>query len=351
MDHAFTCPSCGQRYRLKQPPSSGRAKCRKCGQVFELPAANVPPADRFGLPEAPSERPEMVAPEPPAIRPPSPRPARASAEPARPWTLREKAVLRFGLTLAAFGLAGLILPMFGLQLRKLSRLGDDASAVAGGILALGLVISGIVLIRHNLRLAFRIGGPVLAALFLLVAGVAYLGRPRQHGSLLPPPPPASAIPLSVAGTPPGRPPSPPEHRAIRSGPAAPVAPSRRDRPDSPGPEARKPAGPEPGNAAGRSISDLQYDSLVRQFGVEKVIRINLEGAEPRDIGKLQMQLRRLLPPTAQVRVNLHQGLHEAIVAPVDDLKTWSATLELGTVESVEPDQHSLTLKLDPSKLH
>jgi hypothetical protein len=45
-----TCGACDKRYVLPDKLAGRKAKCKKCGQMIEIPAANVEAADNLGLP-------------------------------------------------------------------------------------------------------------------------------------------------------------------------------------------------------------------------------------------------------------------------------------------------------------
>src|SRR5829696_6429586 len=70
---------------------------------------------------------------------PPPMPAKAA------WQFEPNVVFRTGITLLLVGIASFILPAFGLQIRRLNRLGPKAPLV-GGIL--GFVGAGLLFVSH-----------------------------------------------------------------------------------------------------------------------------------------------------------------------------------------------------------
>lgn len=97
-------------------------------------------------------------------------------QPPKPLSPGERVVLKTGLMCAAVGFLGLLLPLFGLQLRKFSAAGDKSTAVAAGCLVLGVVLSAGVYARRHLKWV-RIG---LGAIAVLFAGFpARRGRGRH----------------------------------------------------------------------------------------------------------------------------------------------------------------------------
>src|SRR5439155_23451379 len=131
-----------------------------------------------------------------------------------------------------FGVAALILPLFGLQFRKLQAAGENAPMVAIGLIVLGAVIDFAALLPARLKMALLIIGGSLAALVLLVMLLAavpllllsFSGRPtgRRPGR------PNSATHLRRVGN---------RRRAI---PCAPQARARSPRPpQAPQPRPRR----------------------------------------------------------------------------------------------------------------
>jgi hypothetical protein len=120
---------------------------------------------------------------PPIQRAPqsSPRP------PAEPWYSHFEAniLFRTGLTLLLVGIASFILPAFGLQIRRLNRLGPKAPLV-GGIL--GFVGAGLMFVSHAhqplLGLAMSGGSAVVMGLVWLIVGLPKAEGPLNGG--LPP---------------------------------------------------------------------------------------------------------------------------------------------------------------------
>jgi hypothetical protein len=90
-------------------------------------------------------------------------------------TPARKGLLRLGLSLFAFGLASLILPLFGLQFGKLQPLGDNAWIAGVGLMGFGALVSIASILRFRLRSLVLIAGGVVAVIVLLVLALAALG--------------------------------------------------------------------------------------------------------------------------------------------------------------------------------
>src|SRR5215203_3577731 len=165
MPEEIDCTSCAGRFAVKTFLRGMRVKCPHCGAQFGaqttateseasavMPGRQVEPAiDLLSEPE-PAWQPEpprdeyddvaddqtiVPAPLPPAPAAPAKkrrkvkvlvyRPkARDAADGGGEMTPGQKGALRFGISLAVFGLALLILPLFGIQFRKLANLGENA---------------------------------------------------------------------------------------------------------------------------------------------------------------------------------------------------------------------------------
>jgi predicted Zn finger-like uncharacterized protein len=72
----LACPKCRQKYRLKDELAGKKAKCAKCGESINVPAATPVAAVVAPVAKAP-------APKPPAPKPTAPKPI-AAAAPAKP---------------------------------------------------------------------------------------------------------------------------------------------------------------------------------------------------------------------------------------------------------------------------
>src|SRR5690349_16599770 len=89
----------------------------------------------------------------------------------REWTSGQRFAFKLGVRFLIFGVAALILPLFGLQFRKLEKLGD-AAGIAGGVFAVGgaLLMLGAYLGRR----AWLIAAVGIPALLLLAVGFFFL---------------------------------------------------------------------------------------------------------------------------------------------------------------------------------
>lgn len=132
---------------------------------------------------------EVVEPQSPtpaksrSAKTPSPRSPQLSPQtPTKePWYSHFEAniLFRTGLTLLLVGIASFILPMFGLQIRRLNKLGPKAP-IMGGIL--GFVGAGLMFVSHAhqplLGLAMSGGSAVVMGLVWLIVGL-----PKAEGPL------------------------------------------------------------------------------------------------------------------------------------------------------------------------
>jgi len=79
----FTCPSCGEHYRVSDDLAGKRAKCKECGDVLEVPMPAADDADEYAV--AGPSAPAAVGSAPPTAGQPSPAaPGPAKTAPAVP---------------------------------------------------------------------------------------------------------------------------------------------------------------------------------------------------------------------------------------------------------------------------
>jgi hypothetical protein len=253
MADAIVCPSCGKRFAFKPSLVGRRVNCPGCRHPFMVSAPSAPPA----MDPPPIDDAFAVAEDEPIAPPPLPRASRATtvASVAQPvsykskandspanWTLGQKFALRLGTSLMVFGAAALILPLFGLQFRKLQAAGDNAQSIAIGLIVLGAVIDLAALAMRRLKMALMIVGGAIAAFVLLIVGLAFMfGHPRRPAFAPPPPMPSS--PGGWSGAPP------------RYAPGSPT-----------------------GSPSGSSFAPgprVTHESLVEQFGEENVVKVNI----------------------------------------------------------------------------
>lgn len=211
MNDSFRCPNCERIYPLKAGLAGRRVKCARCGHVFRVSAPGTEPTP---LPTDPPNRPAAGSPggalpladgpddfgsdakSLPARAKLRPVPARgtrpskrAGAASAGDLSDREMAWMKVAGSIIVFGAVSLILPMFGLQFRKLAKAGDDAGKVGVGMIALGVLMMGFVLFRRLIALTFKYA---VRAVVVLLGGVVIVMMLVRFGLIgswrrLPPP--------------------------------------------------------------------------------------------------------------------------------------------------------------------
>jgi hypothetical protein len=371
----LTCPTCRKRLVVRDELRGRRVKCSACATPFDVPRVPAycvagtettnplddPPApaayavaeDRIaGAAAVPPPLPRSAAPPPPAQRVVKPD-----------WSSRERFFLRTGLQVLAVGVLALVLPLFGLQLRRLHAAGEHAGAVGAGLVVLGALASGVVLLRRaTLRPAregtFRVPTPYLVAavaaipaacvVSVVVAIVIHL--PRRPTAIRPPAGPGAPrqAPPGAGAGPSVTPPFPP---SITPPPLAPGdSPAARRPPVRPSPPNDTPADP-----SRRDWIAAQRDaSVVRQFGADRVARVIVTGlpASPVIDRTLENKVTALLP-RGRRRLSTSRyadGRVLLIAAPLEDLSALERALDVGTITAVDRDSRTIHLTVDSSRL-
>ena len=194
MSEMIRCPHCGREFKLKEQMRGRRVTC-KCGQPFDVDAAVVEPEveeaeedDWYDL--APANLAGGAAAEAGAptsiggvgtIGVPAGRPAPRARTPMVPLSDKEKGVVKLAGSLAVFGVLVMVLPLFGLQFRKLKSLPPEAAVPAGvSLVALGLVIVGLVFLKRKPMLIVWGGFGAVGVFVLLCGGILAVTGPWNH---------------------------------------------------------------------------------------------------------------------------------------------------------------------------
>lgn len=197
-----------------------------------------------------------------------------------PMTDRQRFWLKIGLTCAAMGVAALILPHFGLQFRKLQKLGPNAAAGAWTLIALGGVLCLPALLRIRLRMMAAIAGGVVVVGFVLMMGLGWL-LSRSRSMPGPPPPTATYAPPQFP-TGPG---------AAPGGPGPDGAPYRGPGGVPTGGPAGGPRAFEPGTRPRPRSFEERRAEVEQQYGAHRVWSVRIEGADAAVHDRLRDALR------------------------------------------------------------
>ncbi|MEW4566876.1 HEAT repeat domain-containing protein [Tautonia sp. JC769] len=152
---SFRCASCNRSYTVKDEHGGKTTRCKQCGATMRIPRANweedeggeigLAPVSAFDDLPGPSSSSSSAAqdePMPPPRRPGKVQASGSSSKPGgkEPFTTPEQ-VRRIGIGFLMLGAGVIILPMFGLQFRRMKNLspGDQVPfgigfAVLGGLL-------------------------------------------------------------------------------------------------------------------------------------------------------------------------------------------------------------------------
>ena len=361
------CPSCNKRFVVRPELAGRRVKCTGCGSAFEVPRPKdaPPPLDDLEVVEpsydvavAPAPAPRRGgAAAPPSPPPSAPMPAYAAPRPtprAAPaeWTPWQRLIFRTGWQVMLFGAVSLVLPLFGLQFRKLQKAGVNSAAVGVGLIVVGALMCGGVLLRRAVggagfgriparALLIAVAAVPLTCVLFVVVG-AWLNRPGRR----------------VKG--------PPQH-ASRPGPVSPGrAPdgfSQAGRP-GPGPGAFDPRAsgafgpggappPPPGNP---------HQTLADKYGADRVATVVITGGGPPETPRrpgrspLEALFADKVKPVlgrAGHQINTSRARDGRInleAAPVDDLDTLVKALDVGTVTAIDREKRTITVEVDPKSL-
>jgi hypothetical protein len=357
MPEVIICPSCGARLTVKNFLRGMRVKCPKCQAAFSAQAAGA--AAQASPPPAPTRppvaRPASRPPPPPAPPPPeddeydvsdeplvtpaplSPAPKRSTTSPlsyrsAPPteksppfeMTPARRGYLRLGITFFAFGLASLILPLFGLQFRKLQGLGENAWIASVALMGLGVLVALLSVVRLRARSVLMLGGGIVAGVVLLFLALGALGmilrasrRPPTFPSAAPPPPPGPPV---ISGAP-------------------------RPRVSPPPPLLVNPGVPRPPVSA-PPVTD---DAIVARYGAEKVVRVTVSGPDMftvRDAVVFRRLRDAVRSAGAQTQTTRPQdNTITCVAAPVEDLDAVANALDLGVTPTIDRATRTITVQL------
>lgn len=312
---AVECPGCGARLRTKAANAGRRMPCPKCRADIGVP----------GTPPASAARGADRAPGGGAIG--------ASAKgpwwrPRETWTAVDRFWHRLGVTLVIFGALAHVLPLFGLQFRKLAGLGKAAPTAGTGIAVLGVFLVAYVwMLKGKL---FRVLVGAAAAVIVGFAALVVIGYFASHrGRSFPTPP-------QLPGPPAG---SAPWTQGTPGGPGAYGPPGAS-------------SGWTPPGARERPVMD--YDGFVERFGAERIARITFVGAEGVDIGKVINE--RILSWEAMTRpgawfVRTRGVNKEMTAAPVDDFEAFAGRLDVGSISGTNAGERRVTIQVDTSKVN
>lgn len=443
------CPSCDSRFKLTKQIE--QVRCPKCQEVFcpedhlaepAREAAPVPPPlKRQKFSEAPATSPKFPAKNKPATAARIPEskesyqlsdgsdadaetddllPRRSvkskKGKRSRKSTWSSGSVdeegasqfMQFGGMLMVLGVGAFVLPLVGLQVKGLHRLGPQAQAIGGVALFLVGVLCFVVGLgkRHlgggfsDLLLGFKRSYFAIGALVLLLVLLPLMAFPaiRMLKSVIPQGVPAPNIaqqPGQPAGQPGNQahPPIPPGwimgpngtpippgapgnpnanpyvsqqpvqpadqggdqgHRPIPPGwvigpngvPIPPGAPGSPNRPSiGPGSFPMNVPGPPPdGHQVPVSVASIEQQFA--ELGPQRIVTVLVKGSnDSQEQIQLQKQLKGL-----DARINLSTGGGggtEFVVrlAPVDNVNEFAAKINFGTVTHVDPGQRTISLEL------
>lgn len=175
-------------------------------------------------------------------------------------TDRQRFWLKIGLTCAAMGVAALILPHFGLQFRKLERLGPNAAAGAWGLIVVGGVLCLPALLRIRLRMMAAAAGAVLVVGLGLMFVLGWLLS--KNRSMPSPPPPNTAY------TPPTNPVGAPPHMSGGPGYTGPRAPAGSGPPRF-----------SPGNRPPMKTFEERRSEIETRYGADRIWIVRIENAD------------------------------------------------------------------------
>lgn len=324
MSLAITCPACGRTLRARAEIAGKRVRCPGCSTTFEAPPR--PESDFAELAEGEAQERAQVAPRsatpltqrggaPATPTPPAAAPVRQPRA-MRPWSAWDHLLFRTGIGCILCGLLAVVLPAFGLQVRKLQHLGAAATTAGWGLAATGgaMIVYVLFLRGRLLRVTLIAGAVALVAFCGLVAWAVFAGSQR--------------LPLRPnAPTTAWRPPTPPQFPAATTPPI-------------------------PGQGPPRPPPAQRYEDYCDRYGAARVVRVRLTGIQGLDVhAALKERAPRLLPADGARGWSAHASgdTVEVIAAPVTDLTSVAAVLDLGAVESTDTAGRLITIHADRGK--
>lgn len=324
MAETIVCPTCAKRFAAKAELMGRRVRCRGCGEPFVVGAEETRETfDLAGLDQpAAATAPPLPLPLPLPTRATGRRGGRSErgrAESTRPtagasWALSEgeRAWLKISGSIVLFGIVGAILPLFGLQFRKLAVVGGNPVHSALGVSVMGVIFAAIMFLRKvikgSAKAAWRkMGVWGLGATGVLILLVVMAWRPWSSG-------PRYASPIRMpAGSTPRRTMTPPTTPPWTTPPAAPPA---------------------------------TYESLVERFGAAHVVRVHskgLSGLKDPTNQRIRDAMRKV--KATAWRATQSAGRAEHVAAPVADLDAFVQALGPGPEISVDRDARIIKIDL------
>jgi hypothetical protein len=215
-----------------------------------------------------------------------------------------------------FGVLAHVLPLFGLQFRKLAALGASGSAAGTWLIVLGAFLVLYVWALKGRMIRVVIGAAALVVLGIV--GLMVIGYIESHRF-----PRTAPAPMGPMGMP---------------GPMQPGGPGMP--PNFPG---RPPIGEHP---------RMDYDYFVKQYGAEHVVRVTFKGAAEVDMSatvrsRVESWTKESKPKAW--RVSTSGETPELIMAPVDDLDGSAMRLDVGTATSTDPAERRVVIEVDAGK--
>jgi hypothetical protein len=223
------------------------------------------------------------------------------AEPSE-MTPARRGLLRLGISLVVFGLASLILPLFGLQFRKFQALGDSAWIAGVALMGVGGVVALLSVLRFRLRSMLLLAGGAVAAVVLLVLALAALGWMLQAR----------------------------RRPSFSASPASPPAPTW----NTPRPPAAAP---------------MTYEGMVDKYGAGKVVRVTVTDPDWRSVRDAVVfrQIREAVGSAgAKTQTTRPQDSTITCTAgPVQNLDAVAAALDLGARPTIDRATRTITVQL------
>ena len=339
------CPACGKSIRYAAEHAGRAARCPACSNRVELPAAADEP-DLNNLAVGPPVEARQPVGHPAPVLQSATRRAAAPPRHARPWfrtpnqwTAWDTLTFRTGVGCILFGIAALVLPQFGLQMRKLNNLGAAGASAAGwGLIGFGTFLIAYVALFKGRMLRLTLYGAGLAILaFAALLGWGWYQSNRAPMRPFPtaamthaPPSPTNAprglqarpeVTTNAAAFPHASPPShaPPPHTPLR--PPAPVP-----------------------------LSEA-YEQMCREYGKNHVARVTFTNADGPELTAHVRVVKTALIKSgkSQWRISTMDDLPNLLIAPMDDLDVFVRNLDLGPAE-IDHAERRLRIDVDRQRL-
>lgn len=225
------------------------------------------------------------------------------------WTLWDRLLFRTGIGCVVMGVLAHILPLFGLQFRKLNHLGSSSTAAGTGVACVGvfLILYVLFLKGRTLKIILGLAGVAVIGLVTLLT-IGYLSSNRNPTFPVGPPSPMGGPPAPFAG------------------PPAPFQPPQFTPPPK-----------------------VDYASLVTRYGEGRVARVTFTDTTGLDIGAtVRDRLKKWngadKPSTWSVSNQKEQSV--LLIAPVSSLDDLATKLDMGSVTGTDMTTRLLTIRPD-----